>query len=80
MYTINYFDNDTASHKEIVTKIPNQIIVEVKEVLNKLPKHLSVSDPLYNPKEESIKFTIKNVEDYSAEWEVNITPHKNIPF
>ena len=72
-YKANYYNPETSEKSEIETKIPVNLVNEVKQTLNSMEEYL-ITPTMIDPKDNSVVFGIINMSDKTLKYKLLITP------
>lgn len=73
-YKADYINPETFEKTEIETKIPTDLIIDVKQLLDQSDRYM-VTPIIVNPEDKSVCFGIMNLEDRTLKYKLSITPN-----
>lgn len=73
-YKADYINPETFEKTEIETKIPTDLIIDVKQLLDQSDRYM-VTPIMINPEDKSVCFGIMNLEDRTLKYKLSITPN-----
>ena len=73
-YKADYINPETFEKTEIETKIPTDLIIDVKQLLDQLDRYM-VTPIMINPEDKSVCFGIMDLEDRTLKYKLSITPN-----
>ena len=74
-YKADYYNPETLEKSEIETKIPVDLVNEVKQTLNSMKDYL-ITPTMVNPEDNSVAFGIMDMNDNTLKYKLSITPNK----
>lgn len=72
-YKSDYYNPETFEKSEIETKIPVNLVNEVKQTLDSMEGYL-ITPTIINPEDKSIVFGIMDMSDKALKYKLSITP------
>ncbi len=73
-YKAGYINPETFEKTEIETKIPTDLIIDVKQLLDQSDRYM-VTPIMINPEDKSVCFGIMDLEDRTLKYKLSITPN-----
>ena len=73
-YKADYINPKTFEKTEIETKIPTDLVIDVKQLLDQSDRYM-VTPIMFNPEDKSVCFGIMNLEDRTLKYKLSITPN-----
>ena len=73
-YKADYINPETFEKTKIETKIPTDLIIDVKQLLDQSDRYM-VTPIMINPEDKSVCFGIMNLEDRTLKYKLSITPN-----
>ena len=73
-YKADYINPETFEKTEIETKIPTDLIIDVKQLLDQSDRYM-VTPIIVNPEDKSVCFGIMDLEDRTLKYKLSITPN-----
>ena len=73
-YKADYYNPETFEKSEIETKIPVDLLNEVKQTLDKMDGYL-ITPTMVNPDDNSVVFGIMDLSDTTLKYKISITPN-----
>ena len=73
-YKADYINPETFEKTEIETKIPTDLIVDVKQLLDQSDRYM-VTPIMINPEDKSVCFGIMDLQDRTLKYKLSITPN-----
>jgi hypothetical protein len=73
-YKADYYNPETFEKSEIETKIPVDLVNEVKQTLDNVEGYL-ITPTMINPEDKSIVFGIMDMSDKALKYKLSITPN-----
>ena len=73
-YKADYINPETFEKTEIETKIPTDLIIDVKQLLDQLDRYM-VTPIIVNPEDKSVCFGIMDLEDRTLKYKLSIIPN-----
>jgi hypothetical protein len=73
-YKADYYNTETFEKSEIETKIPIDLVNEVKQTLDNIEGYM-ITPAMINPEGESVVFGIMNMTDRTLKYKLSITPN-----
>ena len=73
-YKSEYYNPVTFGKSEIETKIPVNLVNEVKQTLNNIEGYM-VTPTMINPDDNSVVFGIMDMSDRTLKYKLSITPN-----
>ena len=73
-YKTNYYNPETFEKSEIETRIPVNLVNEVKETLDSMKDYL-ITPTMINPENDSVVFGIMDMNDKTLKYKLSITPN-----
>jgi hypothetical protein len=73
-YKADYYNPETFEKSEIETKIPVDLLNEVKQTLDKMDGYM-ITPTMVNPDDNSVVFGIMDVSDTTLKYKISITPN-----
>jgi len=74
-YKADYYNPKTFEKSEFETKIPVDLVNEVKQTLNSMKDYL-ITPTIINPEDNSVVFGIMDMNDNTLKYKLSITPNK----
>jgi len=74
-YKADYYNPETFEKTEVETKIPVNLVKEVKQKLDNIEGYL-ITPIMINPEDNSVMFGIMNMSDRTLKYKLSIT-HNN---
>jgi len=71
-YKSDYYNPETFEKSEIETKIPSNLVTEVKQVLDKIDGYI-ITPTMINPEDNSVVFGIMDMNDRTLKYKLSIT-------
>ena len=71
-YKADYYNTETFEKSEIETKIPIDLVNEVKQTLDNIEGYM-ITPAMVNPEGESVVFGIMNMTDRTLKYKLSIT-------
>jgi hypothetical protein len=71
-YKADYHNPETFEKSEIETKIPSNLVTEVKQVLDKIDGYI-ITPTMINPEDNSVVFGIMDMNDRTLKYKLSIT-------
>ena len=71
-YKADYYNPETFEKSEIETKIPIDLVNEVKQTLNNIEGYM-ITPAMINPEGESVVFGIMSMTDRTLKYKLSIT-------
>ena len=73
-YKGDYYNPETFEKTEVETKIPVNLVNEVKQKLDDIEGYL-ITPIMINPEDNSVMFGIMNMSDKTLKYKLSITPN-----
>lgn len=73
-YKADYINPETFEKTEIETKIPTDLIIDVKQLLDQSDRYM-VTPIMINPEDKSVCFGIMDLEDRTLKYKLSIIPN-----
>ena len=73
-YKADYINPETFEKTKIETKIPTDLIIDVKQLLDQSDRYM-VTPIMINPEDRSVCFGIMDLEDRTLKYKLSITPN-----
>jgi hypothetical protein len=73
-YKSEYYNPETFEKSEIETKIPVDLVNEVKQTLDNIEGYM-ITPAMINPEGESVVFGIMDMNDRTLKYKLSITPN-----
>jgi len=73
-YKSDYYNPETFEKSEIETKIPSNLVSEVKQVLEKIDGYI-ITPTMISPEDKSVVFGIMDMNDRTLKYKLSITPN-----
>ena len=73
-YKADYYNSETFEKSEIETKIPVNLVNEVKQTLDSMKDYL-ITPTMINPEDNSVVFGIMDMNDKTLKYKISITPN-----
>ena len=73
-YKADYYNPETFEKTEIETKIPTDLIIDVKQLLDQSDRYM-VTPIMVNPEDKSVCFGIMDLEDRTLKYKLSIIPN-----
>ena len=73
-YKADYINPETFEKTEIETKIPTDLIIDVKQLLDQSDRYM-VTPIMINPEDKSVCFGIMDLQDRTLKYKLSITPN-----
>jgi hypothetical protein len=73
-YKADYYNPETFEKSEIETKIPVDLLNEVKQTLDKMDGYM-ITPTMVNPDDNSVVFGIMDLSDTTLKYKISITPN-----
>ena len=73
-YKADYINPETFEKTEIETKIPTDLIIDVKQLLDQSDRYM-ITPIMINPEDKSVCFGIMDLEDRTLKYKLSITPN-----
>lgn len=73
-YKADYINPETFEKTEIETKIPTDLIIDVKQLLDQSDRYM-VTPIIVNPEDKSVCFGIMDLEDRTLKYKLSIIPN-----
>ena len=73
-YKSDYYNPETFGKSEIETKIPVNLVNEVKQTLDNIEGYM-VTPTMINPDDNSVVFGIMDMTDRTLKYKLSITPN-----
>ena len=73
-YKADYYNTETFEKSEIETKIPVDLVNEVKQTLDSMDGYM-ITPTLVNPDDNSVVFGIMDMSDNMLKYKLSITPN-----
>ena len=73
-YKADYINPETFEKTKIETKIPTDLIIDVKQLLDQSDRYI-VTPIMINPEDKSVCFGIMDLEDRTLKYKLSITPN-----
>ena len=73
-YKSDYYNPETFEKSEIETKIPVDLVNEVKQTLNNIEGYM-ITPAMINPEGKSVVFGIMDMTDRTLKYKLSITPN-----
>ncbi len=73
-YKADYYNPETFEKSEIETKIPIDLVNEVKQTLDNIEGYM-VTPTMINPDDNSVVFGIMDMSDRTLKYKLSITPN-----
>lgn len=73
-YKADYYNPETFEKSEFETKIPVDLVNEVKQTLDSMEGYL-ITPAMINPEDNSVVFGIMNMSDKTLKYKLSITPN-----
>ena len=73
-YKADYINPETFEKTKIETKIPTDLIIDVKQLLDQSDRYM-VTPIMINPEDKSVCFGIMDLEDRTLKYKLSITPN-----
>ena len=73
-YKADYVNPETFEKTKIETKIPTDLIIDVKQLLDQSDRYM-VTPIMINPEDKSVCFGIMDLEDRTLKYKLSITPN-----
>lgn len=73
-YKADYYNPETFEKSEFETKIPVDLVNEVKQTLDSMEGYL-ITPTMINPEDNSVVFGIMNMSDKTLKYKLSITPN-----
>jgi hypothetical protein len=73
-YKADYYNPETFEKSEIETKIPVDLLNEVKQTLDKMDGYM-ITPTMVNPDDNSVVFGIMDMSDNMLKYKLSITPN-----
>jgi hypothetical protein len=73
-YKADYYNPETFEKSEIETKIPVDLLNEVKQTLDKMDGYM-ITPTMVNPDDNSVVFGIMDLSDTTLKYRISITPN-----
>ena len=73
-YKADYYNPETFEKSEIETKIPVDLVNEVKQTLDNIEGYM-ITPAMINPEGESVVFGIMDMNDRTLKYKLSITPN-----
>jgi hypothetical protein len=73
-YKANHYNPETFEKTEIETKIPVDLVNEVKQTLDKMDGYI-ITPTMVNPEDNSVVFGIMDMSDNTLKYKILITPN-----
>lgn len=73
-YKANHYNSETFEKTEIETKIPVDLVNEVKQTLDKMDGYI-ITPTMVNPEDNSVVFGIMDMSDNTLKYKILITPN-----
>ena len=73
-YKSDYYNPETFEKTEIETKIPVDLVNEVKQTLDNIEGYM-ITPAMINPEGESVVFGIMDMNDRTLKYKLSITPN-----
>ena len=73
-YKADYYNPETFEKSEIETKIPVDLVNEVKQTLNSMDGYM-ITPIMVNPDDNSVVFGIMDMSDNMLKYKLSITPN-----
>ena len=70
-YKADYYNPETFEKTEIETKIPTDLIIDVKQLLDQSDRYM-VTPIIVNPEDKSVCFGIMDLEDRTLKYKLSI--------
>jgi hypothetical protein len=72
-YKSVHFNSETFEKSEVETKIPTDLIINVKQLLDQLDRYM-ITPIMVNSDDKSVCFGIMDLEDRTLKYKLSITP------
>jgi hypothetical protein len=73
-YKADYYNPETFEKSQIETKIPLDLVNEVKQTLDKMDGYM-ITPTMINPDDNSVMFGIMDLSDTTLKYKISITPN-----
>ena len=73
-YKAGYYNPETFEKSEIETKIPVDLVNEVKQTLDSMDGYM-ITPTMVNPDDNSVVFGIMDISDNMLKYKLSITPN-----
>jgi hypothetical protein len=73
-YKAGYYNPETFEKSEIETKIPVNLVNEVKQTLDSMDGYM-ITPTMVNPDDNSVVFGIMDMSDNTLKYKLSITPN-----
>jgi uncharacterized membrane protein YheB (UPF0754 family) len=73
-YKADYYHPETFEKSEIETKIPSNLVTEVKQGLDNIDGYI-ITPTMINPEDNSVVFGIMDMNDRTLKYKLSITPN-----
>jgi hypothetical protein len=73
-YKADYYNTETFEKSEIETKIPVDLVNEVKQTLDSMDGYM-ITPTMVNPDDNSVVFGIMDMSDNMLKYKLSITPN-----
>ena len=73
-YKADYYNSETFEKSEIETKIPVNLVNEVKQTLDSMDGYM-ITPTMVNPDDNSVVFGIMDMSDNMLKYKLSITPN-----
>jgi uncharacterized membrane protein YheB (UPF0754 family) len=73
-YKADYYHPETFEKSEIETKIPSNLVTEVKQGLDNIDGYI-ITPTMINPEDNSVVFGIMDMTDRTLKYKLSITPN-----
>jgi len=76
-YKADYYNPETFEKSEIETKIPADLVNQVKQTLDNIEGYM-ITPTMINPEDNSVVFCVMNISDRTLKYKVTISPNNQI--
>jgi len=73
-YKADYYNPETFEKSEFETKIPVDLVNEVKQTLNSMEGYM-ITPTMINTEDNSVVFGVMNINDRTLKYKVTISPN-----
>jgi len=73
-YKADYYNPETFEKSEIETKIPVDLVNQVKQTLDNMESYM-ITPTMINPEDNSVVFGVMNINDRTLKYKVTISPN-----
>ena len=73
-YKADYYNPETFEKSEIETKLPVDLVNQVKQTLDNIEGYM-ITSTMINPEDNSVVFGVMNINDRTLKYKVTISPN-----